>query len=125
MAKVLGLGGIFFKVEDPTAVREWYARVLGFDVHDWGGTIFTASKGNTATWSPFAADTQYFAPSTAPFMINFVVDDIDGVLAKAAAEGVEPTGRQDEDGMGRFAWLMDPAGVKIELWEPPAADAEA
>lgn len=125
MAKVLGLGGVFFKVEDPKAVREWYARVLGFDVHDWGGTVFKASKGGAATWSPFGADTQYFAPSTASFMINFVVDDIDGVLAKAAAEGVEPTGRQDEGGMGRFAWLMDPAGVKIELWEPPAADAEA
>ena len=125
MAKVLGLGGIFFKAEDPKAVRDWYARVLGFDVHDWGGAIFKSSRGGTATWSPFAADTQYFAPSTAPFMINFVVDDIDGVLTKAAAEGVEPTGRQDEDGMGRFAWLIDPAGVKIELWEPPKGDPEA
>jgi predicted enzyme related to lactoylglutathione lyase len=124
MAKVLGLGGIFFKAEDPKAVRDWYARVLGFDIHDWGGAIFTQPK-STTNWSPFAADTQYFAPSTAPFMINFIVDDIDGVLAKAAAEGVEPLGQQDEGGMGRFAWLLDPAGVKIELWEPAKGDAEA
>lgn len=124
MAKVLGLGGLFFKTEDPKAVRDWYARVLGFDIHDWGGAIFKHPKG-TSTWSPFAADTQYFAPSAAPFMINFVVDDIDGVLAKAAAEGVAPLGRQDEGGMGRFAWLLDPAGVKIELWEPAKTEAEA
>ena len=124
MAKVLGLGGIFFKAEDPQAVRDWYARVLGFDIHDWGGAIFEHPKG-TSTWSPFAADTQYFAPSSAPFMINFIVDDIDGVLAKAAAEGVEPLGRQDEDGMGRFAWLLDPAGVKIELWEAAKGEPEA
>jgi predicted enzyme related to lactoylglutathione lyase len=124
MAKVLGLGGFFFKAEDPKAVRDWYARVLGFEVHDWGGAVFEAPKGSQATWSPFAADTDYFAPSAAPFMINFIVDDIDGVLARAAAEGVEPLGRQDE-GYGRFAWLMDPTGVKIELWEAAKAEPEA
>lgn len=125
MAKVLGVGGVFYKAEDPKAVRDWYARVLGFEIHDWGGAIFAHPRSASTTWSPFAADTQYFAPSTAPFMINFIVDDMDGVLAKAAAEGVEPVGRQDEDGMGRFAWLMDPAGVKIELWEPVKGDSGA
>ena len=124
MARVLGLGGIFFKAEDPKAVRDWYARVLGFDIHDWGGVIFRQPKG-TSTWSPFDADTKYFDPGSAPFMINFIVDDIDGVLARAAAEGAEPTGRQDEGGMGRFAWLLDPAGVKIELWEPAKGEPEA
>ncbi len=124
MAKVLGLGGIFFKAEDPAALREWYGRVLGFEVQSWGGALFKYPAGKS-TWSPFAADTKYFEPSKAPFMINFIVDDIDGVLAKAAAEGVEPLGRQDEGGMGRFAWLLDPAGVKIELWEPVKADAGA
>ncbi|MEW6391677.1 MAG: VOC family protein [Pseudomonadota bacterium] len=124
MAKVLGLGGFFFKADDPKAVRDWYARVLGFEIHDWGGAVFEAPKGGQATWSPFGADTDYFSPSAAPFMINFIVDDIDGVLARAAAEGVEPLGRQDE-GYGRFAWLMDPVGVKIELWEAAKADAEA
>lgn len=125
MAKVLGLGGVFFKAEDPQAVRDWYARVLGFDIHSWGGAVFKHPRTTTTNWALFGADSQYFAPSTAPFMINFIVDDIDGVLAKAAAEGVEPQGRQDEDGMGRFAWLMDPAGVKIELWEPAKGEAEA
>lgn len=124
MAKVLGIGGVFFKAEDPQAVRDWYARVLGFDIHDWGGTVFKPTQAGSANWSPFAADTQYFAPSAAPFMINFMVDDIDGVLAKAAAEGAEALGRQDE-AYGRFAWLMDPAGVKIELWEPSKGDVEA
>ena len=125
MAKVLGLGGVFYKAENPEAARDWYARVLGFDIHKWGGAVFEAPRSPTTTWSLFGADTQYFAPSDAPFMVNFVVDDLDGLLAKAAAEGVEPTGRQDEGGMGRFAWLMDPAGVKIELWEPSKDDAKA
>ena len=124
MAKILGLGGIFFKAEDPAAVRAWYARVLGFEVQDWGGVVFKTPRIGSANWSPFDADTRYFEPSQAPFMINFIVDDLDGMLAKAAVEGVEPTGRQDED-MGRFAWLLDPAGVKIELWEPSKALPEA
>jgi predicted enzyme related to lactoylglutathione lyase len=118
------LGGIFFKAEDPAAVRAWYARVLGFEVQDWGGVVFKTPRIGSANWSPFDADTRYFEPSQAPFMINFIVDDLDGVLAKAAVEGVEPTGRQDED-MGRFAWILDPAGVKIELWEPAKAIPEA
>lgn len=124
MAKVVGIGGVFFKAQDPVAVRDWYARVLGFDIHDWGGAIFKQPK-STTNWSVFDADTQYFAPSASPFMINFIVDDIDGVLVKAAAEGVEPLGQQDEGGMGRFAWLLDPAGVKIELWEPAKGEPGA
>ena len=124
MAKVLGLGGVFFKAEDPAAVGAWYARVLGFEVSDWGGVAFKPTRVGGTNWSPFAADTHYFEPSQAPFMINFIVDDLDGVLARAAAEGVEPTGRQEED-MGRFAWLIDPAGVKIELWEPVKSPSEA
>ena len=123
MAKVLGLGGVFFKAEDPAALRGWYARVLGLTVSDWGA-MFQHPKVGAVTWAPFDAATRYFEPSQSPFMINFIVDDLDGVLARAAAEGVEPTGRQDED-MGRFAWLIDPAGVKIELWEPAKAPSEA
>jgi predicted enzyme related to lactoylglutathione lyase len=124
MARVLGLGGVFFKAQDPAAVGAWYARVLGFEVSDWGGAMFEHPRIGGTNWSPFAADTRYFEPSDAPFMINFIVDDLDGVLAKAAAEGVEPTGRQDEE-MGRFAWLIDPAGVKIELWQPLKPSPEA
>jgi predicted enzyme related to lactoylglutathione lyase len=125
VAKVLGLGGVFFKAADPAAVGAWYARVLGFEISDWGGAMFEHPKAGGTNWSPFAADTDYFAPSTASFMINFIVDDLEGVLARAAAEGVEPTGRQDDEAMGGFAWLIDPAGVKIELWEPPRSPPEA
>jgi len=122
MARVLGLGGVFFKAADPAAVRDWYARVLGFEVHDWGGAVFGHPKVGATNWSPFDADSRYFEPSDAPFMVSFIVDDLDGVLAKAASEGVSPTGRQDED-LGRFAWLVDPAGVKIELWQPAPTQA--
>lgn len=117
MAKVLGIGGVFFKAAEPKAVADWYARVLGFQIHDWGGAVFPHPATGATNWAVFEAETHYFDPSDAAFMINFIVDDLDGVLARAAAEGVEPIGRQDED-MGRFAWLLDPAGVKIELWEP-------
>ena len=118
MAKVLGIGGVFFKAEDTKAVGDWYARVLGFEVKDWGGVVFPHPAAGYQVWSPFKADSTYMAPSTLPFMINLMVDDLDGVLAKALGEGVEPVGRDDTDPSGRFAWIMDPAGVKVELWEP-------
>jgi len=118
MARVIGVGGIFFKAADPAAVNDWYRRVLGLEISDWGGVAFPPLDRGVTVWSPFKADTTYFEPSTQPFMVNFVVDDLDAVLARAAAEGAEPTGRSGDDPMGRFAWLVDPAGVKIELWEP-------
>jgi predicted enzyme related to lactoylglutathione lyase len=119
MAKVLGVGGVFFKTADPKALQDWYARVLGFDVSKWGGVVFEHPTRGNINWTPFAADSDHFAPSTAPFMINFIVDDLDGVLAKARAEGVEPVGEtMNDETYGKFGWLMDPAGVKIELWQP-------
>lgn len=119
MAKVLGIGGVFFKAQDPQAVRDWYARVLGFEISKWGGAKFAHPTSGSANWSVFAADSDYYAPSAAPFMINYIVDDLDGVLARAKAEGVEPVGEPTSDDYGKFAWLLDPAGVKIELWQPP------
>ena len=118
MAKVLGVGGVFFKAEDPAAVSAWYRRVLGFDVQGWGGVKFAHPDRGGVVWSPFKADSDYFDPSPRDFMINLIVDDLDGVLARAGAEGVEPLGRSDDDPSGRFAWVMDPAGTKVELWEP-------
>lgn len=121
MAKVLGLGGIFFKAADGAALGDWYRRVLGFEIQDgWGGTMWPHPQQGFTLWSPFKADTSYFEPSTQPFMINLIVDDLDGVLAKAEAAGVTPLGREDGDPNGRFAWLLDPAGIKVELWQPPA-----
>ncbi|HEV7386598.1 MAG TPA: VOC family protein [Phenylobacterium sp.] len=124
MAKVLGIGGVFFKAADPQAVRDWYARVLGFEIQEWGGVIWPHPAIGHGNWSVFEAATRYYDPSNAPFMVNFIVDDLDGVLAKARDEGAEPLDQQD-DTYGRFAWLMDPAGVKIELWQPPATGPEA
>lgn len=122
MARVLGLGGLFFKSDDPAATREWYARVLGMDIAEWGA-FFTpdaaaAHPGAGTVFSPFTADTDYFAPSDKEFMFNLMVDDLDGVLAKAAAEGVEPVKLFPDEGNGRFAHVMDPEGRKVELWEP-------
>ena len=123
MAKVLGIEGIFFKVEDPKALNAWYQRVLGFPVSPWGGAKFPHPAQGVTVWTPFKADTDHFAPSTQPFMINLIVDDLDGVLEKAKAEGVEPVGQQEGE-YGRFASIIDPAGVKVELWQPPEEVAE-
>lgn len=118
MAKVLGIGGVFFKAQDGDAVGEWYRRVLGMEVSEWGGAVFPPLERGYQVWSPFKTDSSYFEPSAAGFMVNFVVDNLDEVLERARTEGVGPVGRDDADPNGRFAWLMDPAGVKIELWEP-------
>lgn len=117
MAKVLGLGVVFVKAADPDAWRAWYRDVLGVRFEDYGAATFPHPDRGLATLSPFPPDTDYFQPSSAPFMINLIVDDLDGVLARARAAGAEPLGRQDES-YGAFAWLIDPAGVKVELWQP-------
>src|SRR5690606_1656597 len=115
MAKVLGLGGVFFKSPDPAALAAWYARVFGFPVSGHG-TMFPHPTVGFTLWSPCKAETTYFEHSTHPYMVKCLVDDIDGVIAAAAAEGVQPVGRQEES-YGRFAWFVDPDGGKIELWE--------
>ena len=117
MGKVLGIGGVFFKVENDE-VRDWYAKVLGFEVADWGGVVFPHPAKGYQVWSSFKADSNYFDPSPHPMMINLIVDDLDEVLAKAKAEGADALGRDDSDPAGRFAWLLDPMGVKVELWQP-------
>jgi catechol 2,3-dioxygenase-like lactoylglutathione lyase family enzyme len=121
MAKVTGVGGVFFKCADPKALANWYRENLGLDVEDWGGVQFQPSAGAPPflVWSPFRLDTDYFAPSAREFMLNFAVDDLDGMIAQLAAKGVAILKRDDDsDPNGRFAWLLDPAGAKIELWEP-------
>lgn len=122
MAQVIGLG-VFYTASDPKAVQAWYRDVLGVSMHDWGGVPLlpeplAAKPGAAMVLSIFKADSEYIAPSQKPFMLNLVVDDIEGMLARAAAAGVEPIWRSDDDAMGQFAHLMDPEGVKIELWEP-------
>jgi catechol 2,3-dioxygenase-like lactoylglutathione lyase family enzyme len=117
MAKVTGLGGIFYKVADPAATQAWYQEMLGVG-GEWGAMFpFKAdSADGFSLLSPFKAATDYFAPSEAPFMINLRVDDLDGMIADLAVKGVSIHGRQDED-YGRFAWILDPDGIKVELYQ--------
>lgn len=125
MGRVLGLGGLFLKSEDPEATKAWYADVLGMQRNDFGGFDFLHKaaadafpKSARTIFSPFAADTDYFAPSDLPFMLNLIVDDLDAVLARAKAAGAEPVQPSEEHEYGRFAWLVDPDGRKVELWQP-------
>lgn len=125
MAKVLGVGGVMFKSADPKKTMAWYARVLGVDLEDWGGAIFrpaamAARPGSATVFNAMSADTDYLAPSTSDYLINFVVDDLDGVLARCKANGVEPVKLFPEEFNGRFAHVIDPDGRKVELWEPKA-----
>lgn len=118
MASILGVGGVFFKVRDPAALCDWYRRVLGFDITENSFANWPHPSKGYSVWSAFPADTPYFAPSEEGFMVNLIVDDLAGVLARVRQAGVEPVGEDYADATGRFAWLVDPAGVKIELWEP-------
>jgi predicted enzyme related to lactoylglutathione lyase len=123
MAKVLGIGGLFYKSVDPAAMQEWYGRVLGLAFESWGGIVFTpqaaaAHSGAATVFSPFNADTDYFSPSNKDYMFNLMVDDLDGILARCAEHGVEPIKIMRDELNGHFAHIMDPEGRKIELWEP-------
>lgn len=120
MARITAIGGVFFHSADPQALAAWYRDTLGLDIQDWGGAMI-AAEGNGpphGVWAPFKSDTDYFKPSSRSFMINFAVDDLDGFVAALAAKGVEVQGRQVMDGVGKFAWILDPDGTKIEFWEP-------
>jgi catechol 2,3-dioxygenase-like lactoylglutathione lyase family enzyme len=118
MARVTGLGGIFYKVADPERTQAWYKENLGIG-GDWGATFRWADETDEDPFSlltPFPATTDYIAPSNAAFMINLRVDDLDAMMAQFQAKGIEILGRQDED-YGNFAWILDCDGIKIELWQ--------
>ena len=118
---ITGVGGVFFKAKDPKALAAWYRDVLGLPLQAWGGAAlrYDAPEHPPALiWNAFPASTGYFAPSTAAFMINYAVDDMEAFLARLQAKGVTVLKRDDGDANGRFAWILDPEGNKIELWEP-------
>ena len=115
MADVIGVGGVFLHCADPDATKSWYARVLG---HRESAKQFP--EGARTIFAPFAADSDYFKPSTLPFMLNLMVDDLDGMLARAKAEGVEELQPRENLEYGQFGWILDPDGRKIELWQPPS-----
>lgn len=117
---ITGVGGIFFKAKDPKALAAWYRDVLGLPLEVWGGAKLRYDAPNhppALIWNAFPATTSYFAPSTGEFMINYAVDDMDAFLARLGTKGVAILKRAD-DANGRFAWILDPEGNKIELWEP-------
>lgn len=122
MAHITGVGGIFFKSPDPKKLAAWYRDVLGLKIEDWGGAMLPYdAKGHppVVVWSAFPAATKHFAPSSREFMINFAVDDMDAFIAMLKSKHVEILQRDDDsDPSGRFAWIMDPDGTKIELWQP-------
>ena len=125
MRRVTGIGGIFFKAKDAAALRAWYKKHLGIDVQDWGGAAFRwmdeAGQPTTGTtvWSIGPADGDYFAPSKSSFMINYRVSDLQAVLHALRAEGCNVIDKTDDSEYGKFGWVTDPEGNKIELWQPP------
>lgn len=124
MAKVTGVGGIFFKARDLDSLRNWYQDYLGVPFDKEGGWSFFWRELNQpqhvgrTVWGPFPAETTYFDPSQSRFMFNFRVDDLDELLEQLRRAGVPVEERIEEYEYGRFGWIMDPEGNKIELWEP-------
>ena len=128
MAKVTGIGGVFFKSRgDHAALAAWYEKHLGLPLESWGGAILRwtddkADDGGLTVWHVAEQDSQWFAPSDAPFMINYRVDDLGELLAQLRAAGVEIIAGPESHENGKFAWITDPQGHKVELWEPMAWD---
>ena len=122
MKRVTGLGGVFFKTKDPGKIKEWYAKHLGLPMDDYGCSfrwIDAESKAPALTaWSPFKDETTYFQPSEKQFMLNYRVANLAELLKVLREEGVQIVGEAQDDPFGKFAWIMDPEGNKIELWEP-------
>jgi predicted enzyme related to lactoylglutathione lyase len=122
--RATGIGGVFFKAKDPKALGEWYRRHLGVDVQSWGGVSFRWNEPEPqphglTVWSIFPADTDYFSPSPAPFMVNFRVENLASLLDALRAEGCDVDERMQSSEYGEFGWVMDPEGNRVELWQPP------
>ena len=121
MKRVTGIGGIFFSAQNPALLQAWYKTHLGIDVQDWGGTVFIAQSdaskdGNgTVIWS--IGDGAQFSPSNAPFMINYRVADLHGLMAALKEEGCQVADEVNESEFGKFGWVFDPEGNKVELWQ--------
>ncbi len=124
MARVVGVGGVFFKSEDPDKLYKWYAKHLGINKTDDPGVSFMTGDLPTdgfVVWSAFQADTKYFDPAKKQYMFNLIVDDLDGALQQVQAGGAELVGDVEAYDFGRFGWFMDPDGNKVELWEPKSS----
>ena len=126
MKRVTGIGGIFFKAKDAPALQAWYQLHLGIDVQAWGGTAFRWTDdqgqpvGGTTIWSIGSALGEADAPEPAAFMINYRVEDLHALVKLLRDEGCNVLEKIDESEYGKFAWVIDPEGNKVELWQPPA-----
>lgn len=124
MARVTGIGGVFFKsTGDPKTLEEWYSRNLGIRLEPWGGAILkwsddTSEDGGLTVWHVAEKNTEWFSPSSSSFMINYRVDSLAGLLEELGRNGVEILKGPESHENGRFAWILDPDGNKVELWEP-------
>ncbi len=127
MKRVTGLGGVFFKAEKPKDLQKWYETHLGIEPDSDGFITFKwlekdpPNRHGHTVWGPFQGDTKYFEPSKAPFMFNFRVDNLEALLDELRKEGVTVIEKTMEDENGKFGWVIDPEGNKIELWEPSEA----
>jgi predicted enzyme related to lactoylglutathione lyase len=125
MKRVIGIGGIFFRASNPDSLRAWYRQHLGIEVEAWGGFAFkwrtdqNPGGSGTTVWNIFNTDTKYFNPSQSTFMINYRVDNLDELLRILRAEGCNVDSKVEESEFGKFGWVMDPEGNRIELWQPP------
>lgn len=130
MARVTGIGGVFLRAKDPKALAAWYARHLNVALNEYGGMSFVwkddghAADAMTA-WSTFPEDTKYFGPGHQAVMINYRVDDIDGIVASLKASGAQVDDKRMDESYGRFAWATDPEGNRFELWQPVAKHENA
>jgi catechol 2,3-dioxygenase-like lactoylglutathione lyase family enzyme len=128
MARVIGIGGVFFRSGDPERLYAWYEKHLGLH-RTPGGVLFPWRQADreggdrTTVWSLFPRDTDYFGPANPAFMVNYIVDDLDGMVADLRAAGAQVEDRQEESEYGRFAWVTDPEGNRVELWQPPNRSA--
>ncbi|MFM7295692.1 MAG: VOC family protein [Planctomycetota bacterium] len=124
--RVTGIGGVFFKARDPKALGAWYRDNLGLDVSEWGGVVFQwqtpeyPQPDGSTIWSLLPSDSKHFAPSESSFMINYRVDDLDAMVAMLRAKGCAVDEKTQDSEYGKFGWVMDPEGNRIELWQPPA-----
>lgn len=124
MKRVIGLGGIFFKSEDHQKTKDWYEKHLGIPMESWGAVFPWMRKDKPeeetyTAWSVFKKDTKYLDPSKHDFMINYQVENLHELLELLKKEGVQVMEKAEESEFGKFGWIMDPDGRKIELWEPP------
>lgn len=130
MAKVTGIGGVFIKSGGKgSELSAWYEKNLGMSLESWGGAILEwsedkAGDGGQTVWSTADNDSKWFSPSDSTFMINYRIDDMDGMVEQLQANGIEIIKGPDTDFNGKFAWIMDPDGNKVELWQPIASAEE-